>query len=51
MKHLHHQIFHPVPLIFEIPLLVTEGMAIIGFPPGESEAQRMKSIWPPTPEY
>lgn len=33
------------------PLAVTEGIAIIGFPPSERDAPRMKSIWPPTPEY
>jgi hypothetical protein len=33
------------------PLLVVAGRAMIGLPPGDSEAPRMKSIWPPTPEY
>ena len=34
-----------------IPVFVTEGSAIIAFPPCDSEAPRMKSICPPTPEY
>ena len=33
------------------PLFVTEGSAMMGRPPLDSEAPRMKSIWPPTPEY
>jgi len=32
------------------PFPVVEGSAMMGFPPSESEAPRMKSIWPPTPE-
>ena len=30
---------------------VADGKAIIGFPCSESDAPRIKSIWPPIPEY
>ena len=33
-----------------VPLAAVDGSAITGFPPGESAAPRMKSIWPPIPE-
>ncbi len=36
---------------FTFTLEVTEGRAMMGLPPSESEAPRIKSIWPPTPEY
>ena len=32
------------------PRLVTDGSAMIGLPPGDRAAPRMKSIWPPMPE-
>ena len=40
-----------VGTIFDSPFEVLEVMAMMGFPPLESAAPRMKSIWPPTPEY
>ena len=36
--------------IFEMPLLVTEGMAMMALPPFDSDAPYTKSICPPTPE-
>ena len=32
------------------PDFAVEGRAMIGFPPRETAAPRMKSIWPPIPE-
>ena len=35
----------------DVPAWLTEGRAMIGLPPSESDAPRTKSICPPTPEY
>jgi len=40
-----------IETIRDSPELVTDGRAMMGLPPSESAAPRMKSIWPPTPEY
>ena len=49
LQRLAVEVYGPV-LGYELPLLVTEGMAMMALPPFDSDAPYTKSIWPPTPE-